>query len=154
MKIQIQDLYHGAVLTQITEHESFKALNKVTTLYGHYQVNTNTRLFVKYLTKKKSPWNFKFSLNELNAIQTDIELTGNVFLCLVCGEKTICALDIEEFSNVIDITSTENQSIIVEVPPGGSMHVKGTTGKLPRTLPHNSFPGKLFGQPEGNEEVY
>ena len=45
MKIQTQDLYHGAVLTQITEHPSFKALNKADTLYGHYLVNHDTRLF-------------------------------------------------------------------------------------------------------------
>ncbi len=67
-------------------------------------------------------------------------------LCLVFGEVTICALDIEEFSNLIDVTSKETQSTIVEVPPNGSMHVKGTVGKLPKTLPHNSFPNKLFGQ--------
>jgi hypothetical protein len=39
-----------------------------------------------------------------------------------------------------------NFTIIVEVPQGGSMHVKGTAGKLPKTLPHNSFPNKLFEQ--------
>jgi hypothetical protein len=29
MKIQQKDLFHGAVLTQLVEHNSFKALNKV-----------------------------------------------------------------------------------------------------------------------------
>ncbi|WP_456276554.1 hypothetical protein [Bacillus sp. AK128] len=146
MKIQIQDLYHGAVLTQITEHSSFKALNKVDSTYGHYLVNHDTRLFVKYLTKESSPWHFKFSYNELQAIQSDMEQSSHVFLCLVCGAETICALSQQEFSNLIDVTTTENQSIIVEVPPGGSIHVKGSVGKLPRTLPHNSFPNKLFSQ--------
>ena len=144
MKIQTQDLYHGAVLTQITEHPSFKALNKADTLYGHYLVNHDTRLFVKYLSKETSPWNFKFSVAEMQSIQNDMELTRNVFLCLVCGQETICALNIQEFSNLIDLSSSENQSIIVEVPPGGSMHVKGTAGSLDKVLWHNSFPEKLF----------
>lgn len=144
MKIQTQDLYHGAVLTQITEHPSFKALNKADSLYGHYLVNHDTRLFVKYLSKATSPWNFKFSVNEMQSIQNDMQLTRNVFLCLVCGQETICSLNIQEFSNLIDLTSTENQSIIVEVPPNGSMHVKGTLGDLDRTLRHNSFPEKIF----------
>lgn len=146
MRIQTQDLYHGAVLTQITEHSSFKALNKVDSTYGHYLVNHDTRLFVKYLTKESSPWHFKFGINELQAIQSDLEQTGKVFLCLVCGAETICSLDQQEFSNLIDVTSSEHQSIIVEVPLGGSMHVKGSAGKLPKTLPHNSFPNKLFPQ--------
>lgn len=144
MKVQTQDLYHGAVLTQITEHPSFKALNKADSIYGHYLINHDTRLFVKYLTKRNSPWNFKFSAAELQAIQSDMDLTGNVHLCLVCGQETICALNRQEFSILLDFTSSESQSIIVEVPEGGSMRVKGTVGNLGRTLRHNSFPDKLF----------
>ncbi|MGD7023611.1 hypothetical protein ACQCVK_13505 [Rossellomorea vietnamensis] len=144
MKIQTQDLYHGAVLTQITEHSSFKALNKVDSQYGHYLVNHDTRLFVKYLTKQTSPWSFKFSISELRAIQHDIESSSRVFLCLVCGHETICTLDIQEFSNLIDLSSIENQYIFVDVPASGSMHVRGSGGKLDRTLRHNSFPAKLF----------
>ncbi|MEB1809567.1 MAG: hypothetical protein LPK26_20105 [Bacillaceae bacterium] len=153
MKIQTQDLYHGAVLTQITEHSSFKALNKVDSQYGHYLVNHDTRLFVKYLTKQSSPWNFKFSYSELQSIQSDMESTARVFLCLVCGSETICALNIQEFSNLIDVTSSENQSIIIDVPAGGSMHVKGTAGKLSKSLPHNSFPNKLFTETVESAEV-
>ncbi|WP_077618364.1 hypothetical protein [Bacillus sinesaloumensis] len=144
MKIQMQDLYHGAVLTQITEHPSFTALNKPDSLYGHYQVNHDTRIFVKYLSKETSPWSFKISVSEMQSIQSDMDVTKNVFLCLVCGQQTICALNIQEFSNLIDLTSSENQYINVEVPTGGSMHVIGTAGSLERTLRHNSFPDKLF----------
>jgi hypothetical protein len=146
MLVDKQDLYHGAVLTQITEHPSFTALNKPDTLYGHYVVNHETRLFVKYLTKESSAWHFRFSVDEMQSIQSDMEVTGRVFLCLVCGQKTICALNIQEFSNVIDLTSSEIQTITVEVPPGGSMHVKGTAGELEKTVKHNSFPDKLFAE--------
>lgn len=148
MKIQLQDLYHGAVLTQIAEHTSFKALNKVDSQYGHYLINHDTRLFVKYLSKEISPWHFRFSYNELQSIQSDLETSARVFLCLVCGGETICALNIQEFSNLIDVTLNESQFVIVEVPPGGSMHVKGSVGQLQKTLPHNSFPNKLFVKPE------
>ncbi|KKE80045.1 hypothetical protein NSA56_10135 [Oceanobacillus caeni] len=144
MKIQIQDLYHGAVLSQISEHPSFHALKKVDSEYGHYLVNQDTRLFVKYLTKKSSPWNFKFSVSEMQSIQHVMKKTNNVFLCLVCGQETICALNKNELRNLINLNSAETQYIIVEVPTGGSMHVKGTTRTLERTLRHNSFPGKLF----------
>ena len=37
MKIQQKDYFHGAALTQIVEHESFKALNKADSKYGHYK---------------------------------------------------------------------------------------------------------------------
>lgn len=80
----------------------------------------------------------------MQSIQDDMNRTRNVFLCLVCGQETICALNIKEFSNLIDLTSSENQYINVEVPPGGSMHVIGTAGVLDKTIKHNSFPEKLF----------
>lgn len=81
MKIQTQDLFHGAVLTQITEHTAFKALNKMDSRYGHYLVNHDTRIYVKYLMKPSSSWSFLFNVNELQAIQADLKFTANVYLC-------------------------------------------------------------------------
>lgn len=144
MKIQTQDLFHGAVLTQITEHTAFKALNKMDSRYGHYLVNHDTRIYVKYLMKPSSSWSFLFNVNELQAIQADLKFTANVYLCLVCGQETICALNCEDFSNLIDINADKRQTIVVEVPVGGSMHVKGSTGSLQNVIHHNSFPEKLF----------
>lgn len=148
MKIQIQDLYHGAVLTQITEHSSFKALNKVDSVYGHYLVNHDTRLFVKYLSKMNSPWSFSIHRSEIQAIAEDIESSAKVFLCLVCGQETICALNAKEITSLIDLHS-DRQVINVSVPQGGSIHVSGSKGELPRTIKHNSFPEKLFTCSEG-----
>jgi hypothetical protein len=143
MKIQTQDLYHGAVLTQITEHPSFKALNKVDSVYGHYLVNHDIRLFVKYLSKTSSPWSFSLHSNELQAIIDDIESSTKVFLCLVCGQETICALNVQEITTLIDLNS-KRQFINVTVATGGSIHVSGSNGDLTRTIKHNSFPNKLF----------
>ncbi len=144
MKIQTMHLYHGAVLTQITEHPAFKALNKVEPLYGHYLVNHDTRIIVKYLNRPTTAWSFQFSVKELQAIRADLKLTHNVYLCLVCGQETICALNNEEFSGLIDIDADTRQSIAVDVPEGGSMHVQGDEGRLQNVVHHNSFPGKLF----------
>ena len=146
MKVQSQDMYHGAVLTQITEHPSFKALNKIDSQYGHYLVNRDTRLLVKYSKKAEDPWTFKFKHSELQMIKHDLEVAPHVFLCLVCGEETICALNTEEFSQVINVNApdSESQSIIVDAPEAVSMRVRGSAGRLGRTLAHNSFPNKLF----------
>ena len=57
-KIQKQDLYHGAALTQIVEHPTFKALNRASKNYGHYLVNADREVFVKYSASSSSPWGF------------------------------------------------------------------------------------------------
>lgn len=144
MKIQDLHLFHGAALTQIVEHNSFKALNRATPKYGHYLVNTDRHLFVKYRTATKSPWQHTLSPDELKAISDAINKYGKVFLCLVCGTTSVCALDATEIAIVVDLTSATSQTILVEVPAGGSCHVSGSKGKLKKTVPHNSFPNKLF----------
>jgi hypothetical protein len=58
MKIQRKDYYHGAVLTQIVEHKSFKALNKFDEKYGHYKINHDIRLMVKLASEDSDPWQF------------------------------------------------------------------------------------------------
>lgn len=144
MKIQEQDVYHGPALMQIVEHPTFKALNRASRRYGHYLVNTDRKVFVKYRKNARSPWRFVFAADELAALSTALSGGDRVFVCLVCGHTTICALDAEGLRKVIDITASSPQSIRVEVPLRGSCHVSGSSGKLRRSVPHNSFPNKVF----------
>jgi hypothetical protein len=144
MKIQEQDIYHGTALMQIVEHRSFKALNRASKEYGHYLINTDRQVFAKYATSKRSPWQFTFQPRDLTAISGAVASGDKVFVCLVCGHVTICALTENEIGHVIDLNSPTQQTIRVEVPMGGSCRVRGTNGALARTVPHNSFPDKVF----------
>lgn len=145
MKVQEQDQYHGIALTQIVEHKSFKALNRASSKYGHYLVNTDRHVFLKYRTSNKSPWTFIFQVDELKAIAAEAKSDRKVFVALVCGVSTVCALDIDQVYELIDIFVESGQQFIrVEVPHAGSCHVSGSIGSLKRTVPHNSFPNKVF----------
>lgn len=145
MKIQEQDIYHGAALTQIVEHKSFKALNRGSEKYGHYLVNTNRHVFAKYRKTKRSPWVFQFNAHDVQALRDTPEAAEHVFLCLICGRSTVCALTRDEIEQLIDLSQHNSaQSIRVEVPKGGSCHVSGSVGSLKQTVPHNSFPDKIF----------
>ena len=145
MKVQEQDQYHGIALTQIVEHKSFKALNRASSKYGHYLVNTDRHVFLKYRTPVMSPWIFTLQADELKAIAAEVQVNQKVFLALVCGTITVCALDIDEVKELVDLSiKLGQQSIRVEVPQGGSCHVSGSAGSLKYTIPHNSFPNKVF----------
>jgi len=144
MKIQEQDLYHGAALTQIVEHLSFKALNRASIKYGHYLVNADRQVFVKYRKSKTSPWIFTLQPAEVQAIASAIAAPHKVFLCLVCGNMTVCALTVADIQTVIDTKSKSQQWVRVEVPKSGSCHVSGTSGKMKKTVPHKSFPDNVF----------
>jgi hypothetical protein len=141
MKIQEQDVFHGPGLVQIVEHASFKALNRGSDKYGHYLINTDRHVFAKYSSRKRGPWQFTFQLSDLENLQ---EGDGSVFVMLSCGHQTVCALSKAELEEIIDLDSSSQQTVVVEVPPGGSCHVRGNLGKLGRAVPHNAFPKKVF----------
>ena len=67
-----------------------------------------------------------------------------VFLCLVCGKTTICALNSDEIDAVVDFEMTGQTCVKVQVPRGGGCRVRGAGGDLSRVVPHNSFPKKVF----------
>lgn len=145
MKVQEKHTYHGQALAQIVEHKSFKALNRASANYGHYIVNADRHVFVKYSTKPKPPWGFQFSPADLAAIKSVSTRKGvRIFLALVCGRSTVCLLRESEFTQVIAIGPGAQQSIRVEVPKGGSCHVHGSQGDLAGTIPHNIFPDRVF----------
>jgi len=145
MKIQEQDIYHGAALTQIVKHDSFKALNRGSQTYGHYLVNTNIHVLAKYRKNKKSPWTFQINTNDISFFCNTRKATERIFLCLICGQFTICALTQDEIEKLIDVTNPDaSQSISVTIPKGGSCHVSGSKGKLGSAVPLNSFPDKIF----------
>ncbi len=144
MKIQEQDRYHGAALTQITEHESFKALNRGSDRYGHYLINTDRHVFVKYRKTGDTSWNHTVSMDELKALATACKKHDLVWLCLVCGDVTICALNRAEIMAVVDLNATNQQWIKVEAPKGAGCRVSGSIGAVRNVIPHKAFPEKLF----------
>jgi hypothetical protein len=144
MKIQEKDLFHGAALTQIVEHRSFKALNKADEKYGHYQINHDRKLHVKHTKSTAAPWQFTFQQSDLTAIAKDIKSGAKTYICLICGDTTICTIDATEIGYVIDLTSSAPQWIRIEMPPKGSLWVRGSKGELKRSIPHNTFPEKVF----------
>ncbi len=145
MKVQQKDLYHGAALTQLVEHDSFKALNKADGKFGHCLVNTDRRLMVKMTEKANGPWQFTFQPDDLNTLRADIETGVITFVVLVCGQSTICLLEQNDYKAIIDLNAAGQQWIRVEVrSPGASMQVRGSVGELKRTIKHNAFPDKVF----------
>ena len=56
MKIQEQDLFHGAALTQIIEHAAFTAINRLE--YGLYALNHDRVVLVKHTAKETTEFRF------------------------------------------------------------------------------------------------
>ena len=143
-KISQKDMFHGAVLAQITSHESFTALNSVGDgKQGHYLINNNIRLLTKLTKDKSAPWNFNFSATDTETIREDIEQGFETFAALVCADATICLLNVEQMNQSIDLDLKKQQGVRVDIP-GASMRVRGKLGEIKGKIKHIAFPNKLF----------
>jgi hypothetical protein len=143
MGIDHKDFMHGAALVAIADAKEFTALNKASAKYGHYVVNHNRDLFIKY-SDGSGPGDYFFTFQA--ADKRLIEKTaprGRVFVVLVCGDEAITGLSRDELSELIDIESAEAQAVKVAVPPGRQLRVKGPGGSLP-PIPRRSFPERIL----------
>lgn len=142
MRIQQKDYYHGAALTQIVEHPSFKALNKADEKYGHYKINHDVRLMVKITSSEDDPWQFTVNASDLATIREDINSGDKFYLCLVCGLNTICLLDSVQIQQLLNLSSKNQQWL--RVKNTGSLRISSSQTELSGTIPHNAFPNKMF----------
>ena len=153
MKIQEQDFYHGVVLKQIADHPTFTSINKISTKDGVYQINDNLRILIKYSTTDDSEWKFTFRENDLNELNNDLYTDKYCFI-LVCGGHTVCLLNRNDISELINLENNSTQWVSVTYPDGGQMRVSGSQGDLSRLVPHNSFPRDMFDIVTKDNEEY
>ena len=138
-----KDFFLGAALCRIVEHQSFKALNKADDKYGHYLINADRRVLMKY-SSGTSPWQFTFNSDDLATLESDSRLRGSHYLVLVFGKQTFCCLKEADYAQVIDLSRAAGQRIDVDYPAGRSLRVRGSRGELGQTIPHDAFPKALF----------
>lgn len=146
MRIQSQDLYHGAALTQIVESNGFTALNRDPEKYGMYLLNHDRRLLIKHAssTRADGKYPFTFSETDLGVLAScEIASPEKVFIALVCGTEVICGLDMAIASTMMDFGSPTKQWITVEAESGKKLRTRGSLGEGP-LVAQNAFPAMVL----------
>ena len=164
MKINKDHLYHGAALTQVAEHPTFKAINELS-LQGvrsrcAFLVNTDIGLYLKYATEPKGPFDefiFTFHKSHLDELQAIKARSKKLFICLICVSAShICCITYETLLELIALRKQEkgaderSYTILVTVPPSKRfriyMNAPGRRKVLigQRIVPRDDFPNVVF----------
>lgn len=147
MPIDKYEFIHGAALVQVVNHPSFTALNRASERYGHYLINDDRHLFVKYSTSHRSPWQFTFRADDIDAIQAEVG-SSPTFVALVCGRDGVAVIVGEAILGLFaEAQRADQQAIVVTRPSGGSYRVAGPRGQLAQTIPMNAFPDRILVDP-------
>jgi hypothetical protein len=143
MALDKYEFMHGAALVQVVNDPAFTSLNKASDAYGHYVINEDRRLFMKYSTARSSRWQFTFHLDEIEAIRADME-DFPTYVGLVCGTDGVALLSGAELMELVGTCDADQPAVMVSRPRGGSYRVSCGDVQLPHTIRQNSFPRRLI----------
>jgi hypothetical protein len=165
MKIEDEQLYHGAALIQIAEAEHFTAINRLTAggmdLKSVYKINKDIGVFLKYASQPRSrhdEYVFNFSLENRKELSILRTVVRHIFVALICVEsRQICCVTSAEIEALFQTRRTargydeEIVSILCSLPSGKAFRVyvnaPGKRNRLlgePLLVARNRFPSAIF----------
>ena len=100
-------------------------------------------IFIKYSTKRLSPWRFSVYKSEQEELEIFEKHCGKAFLILVCGNDGIAALNFDQLKEVLDENYEDIEWISAERRLNQEYQIRGTDGKLNRKIPPSLFPKKI-----------
>lgn len=136
--------YHGRVFSTIVRREPSVVIEQYSSNSSSSYIVNGVGLYIKYSTKRMSPWTFTFLTRHQNEIKKMKEELGDVTIALVCGDDGIASLTFDELKAVLDDTHEEVERVGVSRPPRGKYRIVGSDGKLNKSIGINEFPGKIF----------
>ena len=140
------EFYHGVALCKII-HNAPHAMIKLYSENSNssYVVNNNVGIFIKYSTKRMSPWQFTFARKHCDELFEMLQILKAVFLVLVCKDNGVVCLNSKEIKALLDNNLNKTQSLLVARKPREKFRIScGKYEKLKYIIGNNEFPAKIF----------
>lgn len=164
MKINDDHMYHGAALTQIAEHPTFKAVNAFwqngKKSHAAFRINDTTGIYLKYAAGPHGSareYIFTFTRAHLDELMVLREHCTKVFVVLVCIKiKEICVISYGQLTQMIGLRKEvrgdeeDQYQVLVTAPPNKQFRVyvnhPGRKGMLmgEQLVRRSAFPEMLF----------
>ena len=102
MALKEYEFYNGVVLNRLIRKG--KPINIdifPTTSSNSFMINDKVGLYIKFSTKKISPWRFSFTKEHQEEMKIMSDLLHNIYLILVCNLDGIVCIEYSELKNVL-----------------------------------------------------
>ena len=140
------EFFHGVIFSRIL-HGVKKNLSirpYPTPDNASYVINDNIGLYVKYSTKRLTPWRFSFQKRHQDEILEMKNKFGEVFLLLVCNKDGVVVLSFDELKCILDESHENVEWVSASRRRGEKYTVCGSNGKLKFKVGIKDFPGKIL----------
>ena len=109
-----------------------------------YVVNETFGIYIKYSTKRMTPWRFTFRKEHKEEIDLMKRLFNEVFLILVCNDDGLVCLDYSELMDILENQRDRMEWISASRHKREMYTVKGPNGQLDLKVGQKDFLEKLF----------
>lgn len=140
------EFYHGSVFARILHATQKQISIKIfpTQDNASYVLNEKVGIYIKYSTKRLSPWRFSFQKRHQDEILELKNTIGEVFLILVCNDDGIVVINFDELKQIMDEQFESVEWICVARGKREMYAVKGSDGELEFKIGKNDLPSKIF----------
>lgn len=140
------EFFHGVVFARILHGGNAPVSIKSypTSDNASYVVNDNAGIYIKYSSKRMSPWRFSFQKEHQDEILDMKNRFGEIYTVLVCNDDGIVCLNFDELKEVLDKQHDAVEWVSVARGPRERYEVKGHDGKLRLKIGNSDFPAKIF----------
>lgn len=151
------EFYHGVALARMlhaTQRElTIKPYSP--TDNAAYVVNGAIGIYIKYSSKRLSPWRFSFQQRHREKLVEMTSSLRDVFVLLVCNDDGIVVLTFDEFTRVLGGTSGGTEWVSATRNRRQMYAIKGSDGKLGFKVGRDEFSEKLFANvPEAARDTF
>jgi hypothetical protein len=144
--IQNFEFFHGLVFARILHGTqrplSVRPFQSVSN--ASYVVNDAVGIYIKYSSKRMTPWQFTFKKEHQAEIDLMKSSFKNVFLILVCNDDGVVCLSYSELKEILDNQHDPIEWISATRHKREMYSVKGSNGELDFKIGQNEFPEKIF----------
>lgn len=140
------EFYHGLVFARIL-HATQRPLSIrpfQSASNSSYVVNDTIGIFIKYSSKRMTPWRFTFMVEHQKEIDLLKAHYEKVFLVLVCSDDGVVCLSYAELKQIFDNQHDPIEWISATRHKREMYLVKGSNGELDFKIGQSEFPNKLF----------
>lgn len=140
------EFFHGIVFARIL-HATQKEISIKpfpTPDNASYVVNNKVGIYIKYSSKRLSPWSFSFQKRHQDEILRMKNEIGEVFILLVCNEDGIVALNFTEVRELLNEVHLDAEWISVARGRKQMYTVKGSDGVLDYKAARGDFAKRIL----------
>jgi hypothetical protein len=140
------EFFHGVVFARIIHGTqrplSVRPFQSVSN--ASYVVNDSIGIYIKYSSKRMTPWRFTFKKEHQEEIDLMKSSFKNVFLILVCNDDGVVCISYSELKEILNNQHDPIEWISATRHKREMYSVKGSNGELDFKIGQNDFPEKIF----------